>query len=666
MAKHFDLSDIAGPMDTRSSPDAVLYGSYRYVKNFGVVQKKRVCRLPGWTKLLDRPSYNNQDLRTQLIDLIDSDSRRYITFLYEAESTFGTTKLLAATDRALYALNISTGNWKVIKTGFGADNLRLYGAQNQDNVIFTNDYDKPFYWNFDQPNNDSSTESVAEINDLNTKGITRASVVITWSGCTFLMNLVQDGRTFGYRIVWSDFQNGLSYIESKDSVAGNQDLDNGEVILAALPMANVLLIYTTRGIWQCNQTGDPTTVFGFSKRYDAKNSGEACLTYRNTLTSIGNEHFFAGQEGLYTYSLFKDKPELVEWIHKGSSLIFDDINDGRCDIHVAAYNPLRREIWFSWAKSNEDSPSQTLVFNTQFPFSAVVDHGFSSYGVFQPKEPVTILQDFLLQNCICTQDELDTYLGDTQEGGFCSAPDAVVCADQPDSFYTTVTQEIADGDDDPIVTEDWNQVEPSANSLCSRLGSMTLSELCVAESKGACKPSRIFVMASTTDKCLKQMSDIYYREVCTAFTACGTYEKRGYRSLLRSGPINLKDTDNEKIVQRFVAEVEAAVATVPGQIKFRIGTSAQALDSNQTTCAIIWVEEDEKVLACLSSLSETQHEAQGTRPDVEYEWPTYAEGMYFYFELEIVNGGSTPFEDTGAAACLSRYTMFAESSARRI
>lgn len=659
--RHFDVVPVTGFLDLRSSPDQVAPNGYRYAKNFGVTQKSKLCRYPGWKKLLDRDNPNNFDGHDQLHSLTGESDRQPITFLYEAQSTLGTTKLLRGTQSWLQALNIATGNWKVIAKGLGVDGSRFYATQNQDNVIVTNDVDEPFYWNFDQPVEVGGDQSVSPITDLVALGVTRVGVVVTWAGCTFLMNVVQNGRTFQHRIIWSNYQNGLSYQQGEESVAGDQDLDYGETILAALPLANVLLIYTTRGIWQVNQSGDPDTVFGFSKRYDSKTSGEACLAYRNTLTSKGNEHIYAAQEGIYTYSLFDDKPNRVEYIHKASSIMFDDLNEDLCDMPISCFNPVRKEVVFSWPKSTETLPSQSLVINTEFPFTSILDHGFTCFGVFQPREPITILKDFIRDNCICTDEEIEEF-GDSQEGGFCIPRTPVTCDDgPPDSFFTTVPLEL----EDDIVTEDWNEVEPSENSLCAQLGSLTLADLCVAESKAGCKPSRIFVMASASDFCLKEMSDIYYRELCTSFEACGTYEKRGYRSLLRSGPINIKDTEDEKVVKRFVMEAEAAVAAVPGKINLRVGASAQALDPNQTTCPIIWVDEGPKDLQCLSDATAAEHAADNTRPDEQYAWPTFVAGMNFYYELEVLNDDpALDFADTGAPVCISRYTIFADPSRR--
>lgn len=661
--KHFDIPDVTRFMDARSSPDQVPVGGYRYVKNFGVEHKRKLCRTPGWTRFLDRSPYNNHDLHDQLLGITGLGARKPVNFLFEAESTFGTTKLLAGTEESLYALNITSGNWQVLWSGFGAPGLRLYAAQNEDVVLFTNGFDKPRAWVFDQPEIDG--DSVSLVDDLEEMDITRVGVVISWAGSTFLMDVVQEGRAFQYRVLWSDFKNGLSYIKSADSIAGDQDLDQGEVILGALPMANVLLIYTTRGIWQVTSNADGS--FGFAKRYDARATGEACLAFRNTLCSNGNEHIYGGQDGIYTYSLFKDKPELVEWIHRASSLIFEDVNLDRPDTHVAAYNPVRREVWFSWARSAENYPSQTFVINTQFPFTAVVDHGFNAFGVFQPREPASLLSDFLLNNCVCTPEELGDF-EDTRSGGYCEAPSGVDCASSPDAFYTTVALSLPDPWGDAtfdVETEDWNEADPSANALCKRLENETLSETCIAESKGAAKANRNFVMASASDYCLKQMSTVFYREHCTAFAPCGTYERRGFRSLLRSGPINVKDTEDEKRIQRFVMEAEAAAASVPGQIRLRIGTSAQATDPNQTACPIIWMDPESKDLQCLSESSEAEHKAAGTRPDTQYSWPMFMVGMNFYFELEVLNAASTPLADTGAAVCISRFTFFVDESRRR-
>lgn len=478
------------------------------------------------------------------------------------------------------------------------------------------------------------------------------------------MNYVKDGTAYPHGIFWSDLKKPLSVIESEDSVAGSLELDSGETILAALELGNVLLVYTTLAIWEIAFTnGDGSQdnpIFAAARRYKSE-KGEACLAYKNTLISKGDEHLFAARDGIHSFSLFQSKPVLVEWIHRASSFIYDTLDKSMCDWFIAKYNPDRREVYYSWVNTGDELPTHSLVINTEFPFSGIIDHGFTAFEMFQPNEPVQTLADWILEQCICDSEEYAEVFGEPEnEGGPCEEPEAVVCEDQPDSFYTTVTQEL----EDDIVMEDWNEAEPSENSLCNRLAGTTISSLCVDEARrDQCNAGRYFVMASADDFCLKQLSDGFYRQVCTGFTGCGTYQTVGYKSILRSGPLAFRDVANEKKLARFLVEAIAATAVVPGQMAVRFGFSSMALDPNQTDCGIVWVTEDPIRLDCVAVATE-DHEDDNTRPDGDLSWPTLAIGQFLYYEITVENPDSDP-EDTGASVCMSSYVVEVEAVQRR-
>lgn len=643
--KSVKLAPITGLLDLRSNPEDVPQNGYRWVLNYGVQQKLKLCRNSGWSKLLDRSPYEgNWDFHDQLQSLSGVTGRRPLTFSMEATSANKSKALLVGHDRTIFALQIGTGNYRVLNTTpMGEDGkTRWYGAQNGDVTALTNDFDPPQYWTFD-------ADSIQPIADLATIGITRVAVIVEWVGVTLYANVVENGAARPNKILWSDLDKPLSLIPSDNSIAGSIEAQPDEAILNMVPLGNVLIVYTTKRIWQLQKTGDDF-VFALVKRYDPED-GEACLAYRNSIITKGDEHVYASRTGIYSYNQFVTKPTLVEFINRSSSYIYDTIDQAKCDWFVGHYNADRREIYFSWVDTGFEIPTKTLVINTEFPFSGIIDHGFTAFGVFQPNEPITTLKQFILDQCICDSAEFASIFGEPEnEGGPCVTPPVVTCESQPDSFFTTVTQELEDG----IIMEDWNEIDPSENSLCNRLAGSTISSLCLDESRrDQCNAGRLFVMASAGDYCLKQLSESFYREVCTAFTGCGTYSIVGYKSILRTGPLSFKDVADEKRITRFIVEAIAASSNVPGQMALRVGTSSMALDPNQEECGIIWFSEDPISLDCVAVATAT-HNTDKTRPDTGIEFPAFTEGQWLYIELTVENPNSTPI-DTGASVCMSSF-----------
>lgn len=645
MSKSFVIKPTTGPLDLRSEPEDVPVTGARYRLNMQCVQRDRQCRATGWTKFMDRDSgYNNHDMHSQLLDITGRENRRPINFMFEAESTLKQTMLLVGTDEALYSLNVGTGNYRVLSGTLG--NWK-HAAQNRDTIVLTNDQDEPRAWVFD-------TSDLQTIGDLQTLGVTKVGVVVTFRGVTFYMNVVQNGHTQANRILWSDKDNPLSLIPAEESLANDMDLDVGEAILNARPLGNILLIYTTRGIWQLGVTGGDEA-FGASKRYDASLSSEGIMAYPRTLVSTGDTHVYLGQSGVYEYSLFESKPKLIEWVHRASVVMFDDMDSANCAGPVSGFDAEHHHIWISWVARGETLPARSLVLNTQFPFASIVDHGFTAFCQFMPREPVLVVRNFILDNCICTEEEFEEEFGDPEnEGGQCEEEEPVVCEDTPDALFTTEELELEDG----IVMEDWNAEEPSENSMCARLGEVaaSLADLCLTESQSdQCNAARLFVMASAEDYCLKQPGAVYYRELCTGFEGCGTYETVGYKSILRSGPLNFKNVDDEKVVSNFLAEASVVAAVVPGQMTLRIGASRQALDPN-LDCGIVWQEQVGLSLECQSGATEAEHLANNTRPDGEFSWPLWWVGSNLYYEIVIDNPNSDPV-DIGAGVCFSKFVM---------
>jgi len=118
LTKPFHIRPITGLVDYRSTPEQIPLGGYRHVENWEALDDKKVCRMPGWTKVQDGAAqYGNQDLHDQLLSeaLVGAwNLRQPIIFLYEAQDLSNINHLFAATQNRLYAKVESTGNWRII------------------------------------------------------------------------------------------------------------------------------------------------------------------------------------------------------------------------------------------------------------------------------------------------------------------------------------------------------------------------------------------------------------------------------------------------------------------------------------------------------------------------------------------------------------------------
>ena len=682
-----DIKPLSGGLDTRSTPDAVSIGNWRYRQNVMVQDAGKACRRPGWPRYrYERPIYNNEDLHDQLLseqtyyadrpvpyspqsDILiyppgnDSVNQPYcsgtvqtrtagrqpITFLYEAKSTTGSRKLLSGTQNRIYALDEGKGNWQIISDAYGGEpgnglNRRWEAAQVNDTVIFTNNYDPVVGYILDSPIQGCGMQAVQRIDSLDGIGLTKASTVVAWKGTIFLGDVEMDGDRVEYRVVWSRFKLPLNFtpgIEGGNGTAGFQDLPYGGRILKMLPLSDVLLIYTTISIWECRFVGGEK-VFEFTERYSESENGAGCLAYRRTLVSDGKAHFYLGRDGIYTYSLFLPQPELVEWMHLASGHVYETINELACDQHVGVI--FQDEYWMSWVEEGKMLPERTLVLNTRLQTADFVDHGFSAFVSHAPDDRGTLL-DFLLTRGICTPDEVaensDLITTSVKEGGYCNVEGSIGNPeDLPDRNIPIWTNNALDVDGRLI--EDYTKPEPDADSLCGLLGELTIEDLCQE-----CPQTGLLIMASAADYALKQWSlksDVYYREVSLATTPCGSWRRDGYDMILRTGAQDFgwprEDKDSRLLELEYVADV---LQVIPSALQMRIGYSAQAVDSNNSAsgrCALVWRNLKPKTLECQSVRSGGEHSEKNTRPSKTMNWTFFYTGRFFYYEMKVsgING----------------------------
>ncbi len=702
-----EIKPLSGPMDTRSTPDAVAVGSWRFRQNIMVADQGKACRRPGWPKYrYEREIYNNEDLHDQLLELqtyyddrpvpydpqsditvyppgVDAGGLPYcgatektraagrqpITFLFDALSTVGNRVLLAATQNRIYEMEEGKGNWQIISDRYGGEpgnglHRRWSGAQVNDVVVLTNNFDPVLARTLGSPIQGCGMQGAQPIESLAGIGLTKAAVVCAWKGTIFLADVEMDGERIEYRVVWSRFKLPLNFTPGTaggNGTAGTQDLPYGGRILAMVPLDNVLLIYTTKGIWMCESVGGDQ-VFNFTERYAEPKNGEGCLAYRNTIVSTGKAHLYCGRDGIYTYSLFLPAPERTEWIHKSDSQVFNTLDQAACDLHVGTFYPASKEYWLSWVQVGESLPSRTLNLNTLYQSSDFIDAGFAAFCNHAPDDRGTLL-DWLLINGLCTPEELaaqaDVITIGVKEGGYCDPAEAPTNPPViPNRNIPIWTNQPLDMDGRLI--EDYTKATPDQESLCTLLGDTTLEDLCQE-----CAQGGLLIMASADDYCLKQYSadgGVYYREVSLATTACGEWRRDGYTTILRTGAQDYGMPKEDKDQRALNLEYESTgVDVIPSALQMKIGYSSVAVDSNNDAsgrCALVWRPLKPKTLKCLNLRSGYDQVQAGTRPNLAMDWNFLYTGRYFYFEMAI--------EGLNGAVCFSRLTADVRQALRSV
>lgn len=354
------LSPLIGPFDARSSADQKPPGSFAWKEAYAINADGKLARAKGWQRPFPTGlcPYRNHDWHDQGVAVA---SREPITLLSSVTKNDWARSLFLATKTRIRLLNESAGSWSAIADGLGADGsgsntqTRFNSAVLQNKVVFTNNLDRVKYYDLD-------TLAFANVPSLNTAGepgfvdVSKAKRVISWNGLVFLLNTVEGGVRFSSRIRWSDLNLPLSWIPaSGSSLADYQDLDYGENILNAVPMAGSLYVFTDKSIWRCTIETD----FGVTeaklicvKVYTEPRNQAKCLVYPNTLVSTGLSIFYLGRDGWYEYNPYIPEPERPEWLHRSTSVIFSDaatlIDKTACESPVSEYHPETNELHLSW------------------------------------------------------------------------------------------------------------------------------------------------------------------------------------------------------------------------------------------------------------------------------------------------------------------------------
>jgi len=655
-AKLYEIRPLTGPLDPQTSPDSVVAGAHRWVQNFRVNAAGTLERSKGWTKLFPSAGVNS-DLRDQLLSKSSNSEavEEDVTLVEQVKTTEGFGKLIAGTKSRLYSYNPKTKNWKLIGDELGGSG-RWKIAYLGDHCVFVNDSAKPYYWKIDQPvegTSSSNVNSVKEIEGFSAIGLNRIKHIKEWRGLMFYGNVHEHNEWIPDRLVWSDFKNPLRVeAEVEDSLAGYQDLGHGENIIGMEPIANSLLVYTERGIWQFDIAGGTgTDVLSFRKRYTDEDSGNSLPFYKNTLIAAGDNHFYLGRDGVYFYNAYRAKPDKPDWLHVASSIITNDINSDLCELPVAAFNSLTDEVWISWPEKGATKNSKTIIINIKHQHVSYMDAGFNDF-VTHTSKSYTSLGEFLVNNCVCTEAKIASFRETPEGPSNCDGSDnfsSTLCSPAINSIYSTTSETYGSFyDSDTIISENLFGAE-SSGSLYTKLGSQKFADLC----SDTCDEEAVFVMAYATDNCLKADGGSFTRTKCISKSGCGTYEETDFRSLLRSPALRLNSPQHEKLLRTFVLEFEHA--SNGGGIDLIVGQSAQAIDSNTKTlgCGLVWTDPVSRDIRCVTGKGSKAHKSEGTRANEELNWPCYTRGRNIYYQIAVY-GTDGQFE-------LSAIRLYAET-----
>lgn len=424
--KTVSLKSLSGLLDTRSRPADIPPGALRYRSNFSTSSEGKLCTRDGFSRAWSDYLYDsngclltsgqctgtgvfthNHDLHHQ------GGTRQPITFEFESTGSDGTRRLFAGTESSIYVLDEPTGVWTPIASGLGSGDSYWQGDDLQDTMIFCNGVNDVLY-------SVLGSSTTQQIPDLLSLGVTAANVVVEYEGFIFLMNFTQQGSRQLSRVRWCDLNLPLSWDPGKlGTIAGFQDLDYGDEILAAKPMMGSLYIYTRRSIWRMQVSGSTNSTWSFTRVYTEPKNQTGCLLYPRTLVSIGSDHYYMSRDSIYHFNVYLPAPEREDWTRRADGVIYKKADTALsgvlCNSPCGEYRPGLRELWFSWPSGNHLLNNWTLVLNVEQHAADIVDAGFTAMVNYRRTPTLGLCNE--IQSFLCAS-SIDFAIKDVGNGVF--------------------------------------------------------------------------------------------------------------------------------------------------------------------------------------------------------------------------------------------------------
>lgn len=612
--KPVTLRALTGIFDNRSPVDETPPGAFRWKQNFGINKDGKLARAKGWRQLGDVLCPGNADWHDQGVDFAD---REPITALFPSTQSDSTRRLFGSTKSRIIVHDEQAGDWTVLESGLaaadGTDSLtqaRFMIAELQDKVFFTNNIDRPRYVDLTAIGAPTAYgDDAGEDDDGSPVDLEAARVVIAWNDVIFYMNTLEGGVRRHNRIRWSDLKDGTKLIIEENSIADYQDLDYGHVILNAIPIGAYLYVFTDRSIWRCSFTTTTDVVDSVPvtdaaldavRVYYEPKTKARCLAYPNTLISDGDTAWYMGRDGIYAFRPgYTAKPELYEWLHRSTSIIFNSESDiaidpAACNSPVAEFRDDTHELHFSWP-----------IYD---PLAEEV-----------PPDPATI--------------DCDTY------------EPTVPMLGRGVNEHTLVAN---------VKFETADYRDYGSTAMVNFTSDLELSGECLQAAK--------FISANGQDWALKELEHGYARALWTVDDQTISVEPSeiGYHSIVR-GVFPFQQFDLEKEVAMFLAGVVPEDPEDDAVLRLRIGTSDVALDPNGANgrCQVLFHQLSNKPIKCHYTRSAAAYLAQNVRPEDPVEWHFYYRGRFLYYELTIAAADNSAPKTGGLS--LSRFEVSARA-----
>lgn len=596
------LTPLSGMLDTRSRPADIPAGAFRYKLNWAVTPEAKLCRRSGFQKFtLESQSFVNEDFHHQ-----GQTVREPVTMQFESTSPSGERRYFLGTQSGIWRLHPETGTYEQIVTGKGAAGTRWHAAELQGVLLFVNNHDNVLYYNPDWAFGTQAPALGSLVNGTGANGlnVSTAAVVISWNGVMIVMNVVQDGQRQSSRIIWSDLNlpenffpsaAGIGPTDAGYSIAGFQDLNYGDDILAAAPLLGALYIFTRRSIWKMVPSGDTSSVFAFAQVYSEPKNQTGCIAFPNTLVSTGQDFFYMGRDGIYRYNPYIPVPERDEWLHRADGLIYralpTQLDGNYCLSPVAEYMPTNREVWFSWPgvdislTSRAGINNYTLVAQVEQKTADIVDHGFTSLVNFR-KTPSGV------QAC----NEAQFFLG-------ASGTDWTI-KDIGGVFYREVYAAAVDAEGlpTPDIAESAEPVQIGYNSIL-----------------------RGMIPLGLNDREKKVRSVLIDHDTSEQDTPCAVQLRIG-------NSFSLVDPNDPEVLPVVIASARCAPL-------WRIIKDA--------TTGLLY-----KLLRCPDQMTIAEMQAKNLRANLGMQWFMYETGRFLWYEITIQNADGTPA--IGGDSCFQR------------
>lgn len=597
--KLVSLPALNAPFDARSLPSELVPGAFRWKQNFSMNSSGRLSRRSGHRKLFSYHTYdglrcsdmqsmeggavgcnyNNSDFHDQ-----KAATREIITFLHEHTAADASRTLFCGSKTRIQYYDQDTGDWtKITGVGITGSLTSRWSAASMttdgsEYVIFTNNVDAPLIYTL----GDANAVTLAGLDAID---LTKARVVFQMYGHVVLCNTEEeDGKRYAMRVRWSDHADPEAWeTGGADNLAGYQDLEYGEEILAVAPLAGSMMIYTSKSIYRMYYTGSSSVadddtgalVFGFQRVYHEPKNRIGCLAYPSTLVSTGDAHYYMGRDGIYKWNSYSIAPEREEWVHASSAIIFSsryssEIDGSKCEAPCAEITRDdkgdAREVIFSWPSKTDASNAHSLACNIQHKTCDYIDYGYTSFVNFN-------------QASECN----------TGRTAFIGASGADWCLKEIGS---------------PLY---WKDIIGDNYTMLA--GREDITSAYASPEENITEP---------------------------------VYVNSGYNSILRGEIPTLQWPGLEKTVRRVVVEHETETQSEPCKLSLKIGNSRAIRDANVSTGkqAVQWHTEPELLLISPDEKTVAQLTAANLRPDYQTDWNVYWIGRHLYYDLTIKGAGT--------------------------